>query len=174
MRISDWSSDVCSSDLIRVGRIVVEDVDLSKGADGRVDHGSDLFARTDINGQRQRLTTRRFYLRNDAARGFAIEIGDHHFGSLGGEPLRRRQPNAAARAGDDRNLALQTIHAFLPRSVPGARPWGACRSSVRRLASGLGRSSIEVGYADAQFIAKSLSFAPMRQLLNISVETRRG
>src|SRR3546814_12601122 len=74
MRISDWSSDVCSSDLIRVGRIVVEDVDLSKGADGRVDHGSDLFARTDINGQRQRLTTRRFYLRNDAARGFAIEI----------------------------------------------------------------------------------------------------
>src|SRR3546814_885062 len=161
MRISDWSSDVCSSDLIfvenvdveieqadvlrcvveiRVGRIVVKDVDLSKGADGRVDHGSDLFARTDINGQRQRLTTRRFYLRNDAARGFAIEIGDHHFGSLGGEPLRRRQPNAAARAGDDRNLALQTIHAFLPRSVPGARPWGACRSSVRRLASGLGRS----------------------------------
>src|SRR3546814_4737650 len=102
MRISDWSSDVCSSDLIfvenvdveieqadvlrcvveiRVGRIVVKDVDLSKGADGRVDHGSDLFARTDINGQRQRLTTRRFYLRNDAARGFAIEIGDHHFGS---------------------------------------------------------------------------------------------
>src|SRR3546814_7289608 len=113
MRISDWSSDVCSSDLrilagedaaqnidvhifvenvdveieqadvlrcvveIRVGRIVVKDVDLSKGADGRVDHGSDLFARTDINGQRQRLTTRRFYLRNDAARGFAIEIGDH-------------------------------------------------------------------------------------------------
>src|SRR3546814_9288366 len=105
MRISDWSSDVCSSDLrilagedaaqnidvhifvenvdveieqadvlrcvveIRVGRIVVKDVDLSKGADGRVDHGSDLFARTDINGQRQRLTTRRFYLRNDAARG---------------------------------------------------------------------------------------------------------
>src|SRR3546814_1865439 len=63
-----------------------------------------LFRSTDINGQRQRLTTRRFYLRNDAARGFAIEIGDHHFGSLGGEPLRRRQPNAAARACDDRNL----------------------------------------------------------------------
>src|SRR3546814_14190431 len=108
MRISDWSSDVCSSDL-----------------------GSDLFARTDINGQRQRLTTRRFYLRNDAARGFAIEIGDHHFGSLGGEPLRRRQPNAAARAGDDRNLALQTIPAFLPRSVPGAQIGRAsCRESV--------------------------------------------
>src|SRR3546814_2201808 len=77
---------------IRVGRIVVKDVDLSKGADGRVDHGSDLFARTDINGQRQRLTTRRFYLRNDAARGFAIEIGDHHFGSLGGDPDRKRTP----------------------------------------------------------------------------------
>src|SRR3546814_8526099 len=133
MRISDWSSDVCSSDLIRVGRIVVEDVDLSKGADGRVDHGSDLFARTDINGQRQRLTTRRFYLRNDAARGFAIEIGDHHFGSLGGEPLRRRQPNAAARAGDDRNLTLQTIHAFLPRSVPRSEEHTSELQSLMRI-----------------------------------------
>src|SRR3546814_4790525 len=61
---------------IRVGRIVVKDVDLSKGADGRVDHGSDLFARTDINAQRQRLTTSSFYLRNDAAPGFALEIGE--------------------------------------------------------------------------------------------------
>ena len=39
------------------------------------------------------------------------EIGGRHLGALGGEPRQRRLPDPAAGAGDERDLALEAIHA---------------------------------------------------------------
>src|SRR3546814_4788043 len=64
MRISDWSSDVCSSDLLRgfgrggtVDGVVEQDVDPSKGGKSRINHVADLFFDADVDLECNRITS---------------------------------------------------------------------------------------------------------------------
>src|SRR3546814_3396512 len=64
MRISDWSSDVCSSDLLRgfgrggtVDGVVEQDVDPSKGGKSRIYHVADLFFDADVDLECNRITS---------------------------------------------------------------------------------------------------------------------
>ena len=55
-------------------------------------------------------------LRDELRRGLlgrlAVDVGDVDVGAFGGEQLRRREPDAGGRAGDERNLVLQPHGAF--------------------------------------------------------------
>src|SRR3546814_20440942 len=64
MRISDWSSDVCSSDLLRgfgrggtVDGVVEQDVDPSTGGKSRINHVADLFFDADVDLECNRITS---------------------------------------------------------------------------------------------------------------------
>ena len=77
-----------------------QDVQAAELLDRAGDGGLDLLARGDVG--------------LDLEAGDVVvegEIGGRHLGALGGEPRQRRLPDPAAGAGDERDLALEAIHA---------------------------------------------------------------
>src|SRR3546814_7977019 len=82
MRISDWSSDVCSSDLGFVADVGLRDRD-AVAATERLARGVEAVL---------------------------VDVHQHHAGALAEEPLRDRLADAAGTAGDDGDLVLQAFH----------------------------------------------------------------
>src|SRR3546814_16430976 len=90
MRISDWSSDVCSSDLIvrhivhQPGMVVVQHVDAAEASDSLLDHFFHrlLVAAVKIDGMR-------FFadLSSDVLRAFQENVSDDDLCSFAREPF---------------------------------------------------------------------------------------
>src|SRR3546814_9275764 len=81
MRISDWSSDVCSSDLLGLVRYVA--------------------------GLHDRLAAIGFDLFGDRLACLGLAAGNHQFRAMLRQTQRNGAADAAAGAGDDSHLALQ-------------------------------------------------------------------
>ena len=91
-----------------------EDVDGAERLDGRVDARlrGRLVGDVGLHEQHVALALERLHARR---RALLVDLGDDDLGALVEEPLRVREADALARAGDDRDLVLQTSHAVLLR-----------------------------------------------------------
>src|SRR3546814_15155120 len=98
MRISDWSSDVCSSDL-------VEPPELLHRA---VDHAPHLLVGGDVDGERQSSASRRGDLVHHRVGPVVVPVDADDGGPLAGEEARRVGADAARGARDDRDLPLRS------------------------------------------------------------------
>src|SRR3546814_11121547 len=123
MRISDWSSDVCSSDLEVAAGIVDQDVEAFVLVFDPVEQFAALLVVGDVGDQGADVAVGKFF-GQFVARAFeavALARGNQHAGA-DAEPLARdRQADAAAAAGPPRQLTVQSpavrIHSGPPLRV---------------------------------------------------------
>ena len=120
--------------------VVVEDVETAERLDRQVRHGLRVGFDGDIGDDRHRLAACGADLADGFLGGLAVIVGHHHARSLGREPEGGHAPHAAARAGDDRNLVLESharlLAGELSRVGPGHRfvRHAGLRTAVSRLA----------------------------------------
>ena len=107
----------------RMPGVVDQRVEPAPGVDGavatRAARGVVLGA---VAGVEHRLAAGRRDLVDDGLPGLGVQLVDHHAGTLAGQLDRLAAADAAARAGDDRDLAVQKTHAGDPMRRPGDAP----------------------------------------------------
>ena len=94
--------------------VVVEDVQAPERLEGKPHHRLDISRFGDISPDECRLASGRL----DFLRGFLAgargHVGNHHFGPLGGEQVRRGAAHSAGGSRDQRDLILQAHATSLP------------------------------------------------------------
>ncbi len=91
----------------RVAGVVDEDVDLAPLVDHLLDELVGHARLGQIAGEHERVAVD---LGGRLLGDVAVEVVDQHLGALLGEQLRGRASDAACRAGDDRDLAVENCH----------------------------------------------------------------
>src|SRR3546814_7387925 len=113
MRISDWSSDVCSSDLVD------QDVEASEPLDGLVDHGNNLSFVSDVGPDEFRL---RAPFVPQPLGGFEarclVDLGNQHRRAFTRERARHSAPDAHTGTGDHCYTSVELAHWALLRQNP--------------------------------------------------------
>jgi hypothetical protein len=98
--------------------VVEQHVDAAERRDRLLDDALDLFRIADVRRQRDRGAAQVLDLLRDRVGGLGPQVGEREGGALAGEQQRGRRPDATARAGDDRDLAVEPSDRDRPFTPP--------------------------------------------------------
>jgi hypothetical protein len=110
--------------------LLTKDVEAAEPVDCLAHHSLDVVAADHVHSERERLAAGRGDLGRHPRRLRLVQVGDRDAGALMGQPEGDRPPDAAAGAGDDRDLAAQLVARHQWPEAFGST--GPCTSSTMK------------------------------------------